>query len=147
MLLIKIHYFPELTTEIVRNERRNVGSAIEAHQVGHGCAGRSSFETLCLRYDPRCHKSAVAPAHYAQPFRICDAHFDDTINAGHQVLIVSEAPVFNVCAPELRAVTTRAARIRTQDRITVRSKSRKRVNTATADERLLEHAGWPAVNV
>ncbi len=147
MFLVNLHIFPRLPAEIIGDKVGNISSAVKAHQIRYRRAGRCGFETFCLCNNPRSHKTAVAPAHYAQTIRVGNAHFDNLINAAHQILIIGAAPIFLIGVSEILTVTGRAARIRAQNRITASRKSRKRVNAASADESLLENSGRSAVNI
>src|SRR6185436_1199820 len=112
MLLVEIHRFPELAAEIVRHKPRNIRGAVKAHQVCHRSTGGSGLEAVSLCNNPSRHKSAVTPTHHTESRRICNAHLDDSIDTGHQILVITESPVFQVCTSKVGSVTTRAARIR-----------------------------------
>src|SRR4030095_11549900 len=58
-----------------------------------------------------------------------------------------ETPVFEVCATELCPVSARAARIRTENRITARSECGQRVDTPSTDKCLLKYTRWSTVNI
>jgi hypothetical protein len=79
--------------------------------------------------------------------RIRDAHRDDLVDSGHQVLIIAAAPVFDIRPTEFRPISRRTARIRAQDRVASLRKCCDRIGAAAADIVLLKNSSRAAVDI
>src|SRR5215813_3885576 len=68
------------------------------------------------------------------------------IDAGHQVSVIAAAPILVIRVAELLAVTRRAARVASQNRVAARVEDRCRIEVGAGGEVLREDAGRTAVN-
>src|SRR5438105_3484958 len=95
-------------TENQRDIARDIRRAEHAHEIGEPRAFHRHLETARLRYHPRRHVAAVAPARHRELVAVGDATRDHRVGARHDVAIVATAPVRNVATHPFLAVACRS---------------------------------------
>ena len=93
--------------------------AVESHRERRARAAGGRFETRVGRDHVVGQNGAVAPSANAQPLRIGDAHLDDLIDAGFQILHFIVSPIGEDGARKLLPASRAAAIIHRQHRVSV----------------------------
>ena len=121
----------------------NIRGAGHRQQRWQAGAHHGGLEAPGLRHHPRCHIATVAPPFECHAGGIGDAALDEVIHAGHDVAIITAAPVAGVGVHPPLTVAGGAAWVRIEHRPAACGIRLPRARAGL--EAVCVRSGWPAV--